>query len=82
MIHYRLLLIETQDTIRAIKLKKQKEFVKEYAMGFVAWLDKNKKELKKIILIEELLEIYEFDQDNKVIENENYLFFDSKINKY
>tara|TARA_R110000822_G_scaffold103756_2_gene230466 strand:+ start:566 stop:802 length:237 start_codon:yes stop_codon:yes gene_type:complete len=33
----------------------------KYAINFVAWLDRNKKETKRIIIIEELLEMYKND---------------------
>lgn len=38
MIHYKLLLIEVEDNFRAIKIKRQEDLVKEFAVEFAKWL--------------------------------------------
>jgi hypothetical protein len=59
MIRDRLMEINQTEVWNSDKLEKTEAFIKEFAMGFVAWLDKNKKKTNKILLIDELLKIYE-----------------------
>ena len=40
------------------RVARQIKIADKYAIDFVAWIDKNKKETKNIIIIEELLEMY------------------------
>jgi hypothetical protein len=78
MIHYRLLLIENQDAIRAIKLKRQEEFVKEFSIEFAKWVECSKTYYTPM---EDLLKFYLNELHEKYAKEENFLIFDSKINK-
>lgn len=63
MIHHKLLLIEAEDTFRAIKIKKQEEFIKELAQGFGEWIYINAIMLHELP-INLLFEIYLKDAEN------------------
>ena len=51
-------LCEPFDGLNKTTVSELEKIVKDFTIGFVVWLDKNKKELRKKVLVEELLEIY------------------------
>lgn len=63
MIQHKLLLIEAEDTFRAIKIKKQEEFIKDFAQGFGEWIYINALILPKLP-IKDLLLIYMHNAEN------------------